>query len=121
MEAEDSWYLLEMQDILTNELLHLEELESQPFESDSVELPAGKGTCYLGKGVQFEYNGKKYDVTDAATLQEALKSDGIKWYWNKDRFRKYGGTTTATLDVYVVDKAGQAIPDCHLTLTKNVQ
>ena len=107
--------------MIKKEILQEDRLNDLVFNTEEVELPDIPGICYLGKGAQFEYNGRKYDITDAATLQEALKSDEIKWYWSKDRFRKYGGTTTATLDVYVVDTAGQAIPDCHLTLTKNVQ
>lgn len=116
----EHWNQVDAEKVITKELLQEDKLNELVFNAEEIELPAIPGMCYLGKGVQFEYNGKKYDVSDAATLQEALKSDGIKWYWNKDRFRKYGGTTTATLDVYVVDKTGQAIPDCHLTLTKNV-
>lgn len=119
----EKWYFIEMQQLLDNELLQANKLASLQLNADEVKLPAGKGICYSGIGVQFEYNNKKYDCTNdnLAILQEALKSGNVKWYWNKDRFRKYGGTTTATLKVGIVDLNANLIPDLSLEITKNVQ
>jgi hypothetical protein len=119
----EKWYFIEMQKLLDNELLQADKLNSLQLNADEVELPAGKGICYSGIGVQFEFGGKKYDSTDdnLAILQEALKSGHVKWYWNKDRFRKYGGTTTATFKVGIVNLNANLIPDLSLEITKNVQ
>lgn len=52
---------------------------------------------------------------------EAVAAGGVRWFWNRDDWRKYGGKSSASFDVYLVDKSGQAIPDCHLTgITKPV-
>ena len=114
------WYFIEMQKLLDNELLQADKLNSLQLNADEVKLPAGKGICYSGIGVQFEFGGKKYDCTNdnLAILQDALKSGNVKWYWNKDRFRKYGGTTTATLKVGIVDLNANLIPD--LSITKDI-
>ena len=117
------WYFFEIQQLLDHELLQADQLNSLQLKADEVELPSGKGLCYAGIGVQFEYDGHRYDCieTNLATLQEALKSGAIKWYWNKDRFRKYGGTTSATLKAYIMDCNYNRIPDLQLEVTKNIQ
>ena len=108
-----------MEKLLNNELLQAGKLNSLQLDADEVSLPDGKGICYTGIGVQFEYNGKKYDCTNAnlSALQEALKSGKVKWYWNKDRFRKYGGTNVATIKASIIDCNANLIPD--LTITKD--
>lgn len=122
MDGEE-WYFIDMQKLLDNELLQAGQLSILQLNADEVELPDGKGICYSGMGVQFEYEGKKYDASAAANfsvLQEALKSGKARWYWNKDRFRKYGGTHSADLQVFIVGKEGEKIPDFQLSVSKNV-
>lgn len=117
------WYFIEIQQLLDHELLQADQLNSLEFNADEVELPFSQGLCYAGLGVQFEYEGQKYDCIKAnlAPLKEALKSGAIKWYWNKDRFRKYGGTDSATLKAYIMDCNYNSIPDLQLELNKKVQ
>ena len=116
------WYFIEIEKLLNNELLKADELNALQLSTDDVELPAVNGICYIGMGVQMEFNGKRYDMTKANQdiIQEALKSGNTKWYWSKDRFRKYGGTDTATLNVYSIDNAGDKIPNFQLTVEKAV-
>ena len=86
-----------------------------------MELPNLIGIIYEGVGIQFEYDGKRYDVTDTATLTAALTSGSpLRWFWNKDRFRKYGGTDSATITAQYVDTQGRTVPDVKLSVTKNV-
>ena len=117
------WYFIEIQQLLDHELLQADQLNSLEFNADEVELPFNQGLCYAGLGVQFEYEGQKYDCIEAnlSTLKEALKSDSIKWYWNKDRFRKYGGKDSATLKAYIIDCNYNRIPDLQLEVTKYIQ
>jgi hypothetical protein len=56
-----------------------------------------------------------------STLKDALKSGAIKWYWNKDRFRKYGGKDSTTLKAYIMDCNYNSILDLQLEVTKNIQ
>lgn len=116
------WYFIEIERLLNNELLQKEQMEALQLKGDEVQLPKAKGIGYSGKGVQFEYGGKRYDATatNLAVLQEALQTGDVPFYWNRDRFRKYGGTTDATIDVYVTDKAGRKIPDLSLHITIQV-
>ena len=111
-----------MQPLLDNELLQKDRINATQFNTADVELPSGKGICYIGRGIQMEYNGERYEMCDdhLDIIKEALKSDEIKWYWNMDRFKKYGGTDSVTLDVHIVDKAGEFIPNLHLSILKNV-
>ena len=97
-------------------------METLQLKGDDIQLPKCKGAGYSGKGIQFEYGGKRYDTTAAnlAVLQEALQTGDVPFYWNRDRFRKYGGTTDATIEVYITDKAARKIPDLSLHLTKQV-
>lgn len=117
------WYFIEIQQLLDHELLQADQLNTLQFNADEVELPFSQGLCYAGIGVQFEYKGQRYDCIEAnlAILKEALKSGSIKWYWNKDRFRKYGGTTSATLKAYIMDCNYNSIPDLQLEVTKYIQ
>ena len=117
------WYFIEIQQLLDHELLQADQLNSLQFNADEVELPFSQGLCYAGLGVQFEYESEKYDCIEAniSTLKEALKSGNIKWYWNKDRFRKYGGTDSATLKAYIIDCNYNRIPDLQLEVTKYIQ
>ena len=117
------WYFIEIQKLLDHELLQADQLNSLQFNADEVELPFSQGLCYAGIGMQFEYEGQKYDCveTNLATLKEALKSGAIKWYWNKSRFRKYGGTDSATLKAYIIDCNYNSIPDLQLKVTKKIQ
>ena len=117
------WYFIEIQQLLDNELLQATLLNNLQLNADEVELPSGKGLYYTGKGVQFEYEGQRFDSTKANLdlLTEAMKSGSVKWYWNKDRFRKYGGKNTVTLDVVIADTNANLIPDLHLTVNKNIQ
>lgn len=116
------WYFIKIDQLLRNELLHAGELENLQLNTPDVALPGGNGICYMGLGVQLEHNGKRYDMTagNQSVVQEALRSGTAKWRWNRDRFLKYGGTGTATVDVFVVDKAGDRIPDCQLSVNKHV-
>lgn len=117
------WYFIEIQHLLDHELLKADQLNSLKFNADEVELPFSQGLCYAGLGVQFEYEGQKYDCIEAnlSTLKDALKSGNIKWYWNKDRFRKYVSKDSTTLKAYIMDCNYNSIPDLQLELTKNIQ
>lgn len=114
------WYFLKMDELLNNELLQAGKLETLNLAGDDVALPQGKGICYVGKGVQFEVDGTRHNLSDASALSQALKAGNAHWYWNRSLWRKQGGTNQAELDVYVTDLNGKTIPDLHLTVTKNV-
>lgn len=118
----DKWYFIEIEKLLNNELLQADKLDALLFNADEVELPSDNGICYTGMGVQMEFNGKRYDMTDGnqAVVQEALMSGNAKWYWSKDRFKKYGGAGNTSLSVFVVDKEGKRIPDLQLNISKTV-
>ncbi len=121
IEAENSpAYFIKTQELMDNELLQAEKLERLTLNGDDVELPFGRGICYLGKGVQFELDGVRYDISDTAALTEALKAGNAKWYWNRRAFRRYGDANTVDLHVYVVDKNGEKFPDLELNITKPV-
>lgn len=114
------WYFLKMEELLNNELLQAGKLESLVLQGDDVALPQGKGICYMGKGVQFEVDGARHNLSDTSALTAALKAGNARWYWNRSLFRKQGGTTSAELDVYITDLNGEKIPDLHLTITKTI-
>ena len=108
------------QKFLDNELLQAEKLERLNLNGDDVELPFGRGICYLGKGVQFELDGVRHDISETEALTMALKAGNAKWYWNRRAFRRYGDTDSVDLHVYVVDKNGEKFPDLELNITKPV-
>ncbi len=121
IEAENSpAYFIKTQELMDNELLQAEKLERLTLNGDDVELPFGRGICYLGKGVQFELDGERHDIGDVAALTEALKAGNAKWYWNRRAFRRYGDADTVDLHVYVVDKNGEKFPDLELNIIKPV-
>ena len=107
-------------DFLRNELLLEGKGNDITLNGDDVELPFGRGICYLGKGVQFELDGVRHDISETAALTEALKAGNAKWYWNRRAFRRYGDANSVDLHVYVVDKNGKAFPDLELNITKPV-
>ena len=117
------WYFIEIQQLLEKELLLSDQLNSLQFDGDEVELPLGPGLCYTGKGIQFEYEGKRYltSETNQTILTEALKSGTAKWYWNKTLFKKCGGKDSAQLHAYIVDKEGKRIPDLHLEINRSIK
>ena len=117
------WYFIDMQKLLDVELLQSKAINNVQLNSDVVKLPSGKGICYVGKGIQFEYNGQRYDATSAnqSQLNQALKSWAVAWYWNKVMAKKCWVSASAQLDVYVVDKDWKKIPDLHNTITKSVR
>ena len=116
------WYFIEIQQLLEKELLQADQLNSLQFDGDEVELPLGPGLCYTGKGIQFEYEGKRYLTSEAnqAILTEALKSGTAKWYWNKTLSKKCGGNGSATFNAYIVDKSGRRFPTLHLEINKPI-
>lgn len=118
----DYRYFIDMLKLLNNELLQSKQIESIQLNSNHVELPSSPWICYIGKWIQFEYDGQLYDMTtdNQTIIKEALQSGNVKWYWNKKIFKKYGGIGTAIIDAYVVDKAGKKIPDLHLSVNKTV-
>ena len=63
----------------------------------------------MGKGVQFEYEGKYYnsDEDNHALLTQLVQSDQpLKWRWNKELYRKQGGhKDEVSFDAYIVDKS----------------
>ncbi len=121
IEAENSpAYFLKTQELMDNELLQAEKLERLALNGDDVELPFGRGICYLGKGVQFELDGVRHDISETAALTEALKAGNAKWYWDRRAFRRYGDADTVDLHVYIVDKNGEKFPDLELNITKPV-
>jgi len=116
------WYFIEIQQLLEKELLLSDQLNSLQFDGEEVELPLGPGLCYTGKGIQFEYEGKRYLTSEAnqAILTEALKSGTAKWYWNKTLSKKCGGKDSATFNAYIVDKSGRRFPNLHLEINKPI-
>lgn len=116
----DKWYFLKNQELLNNEVLQADKLEALVLQGDDVELPQGKGICYVGRGIQFELDGVRHDITDAAALSQALKVGNVRWFWNRRMFRKQGGTSTAELEVYVTDLNGEKIPNVQLYFSKEV-
>lgn len=120
----DWWkrYFIEMQNLLNNELLQSDKIEKLQFNSDNIQLPSGQWICYTGVGIQFEFEWKKYMTTDTnqSILNQALKSWNIKWYWNRDTFKKCGGKDNAKINAYVVDREWKRIPDLHLNITKSI-
>ena len=119
----DYRYFIDIQPLLDNELLQKDKFNAILFNADEVALPSGNGICYVGKGIQLEYDGQKYDITvnNQAVILKALKSGNAKWYWNRDRFLKYGGAATVTFAVYITDINGNKIPNLTLTVKRNVQ
>ena len=117
------WYFIEIQQLLEKELLLSDQLNSLQFDGEEVELPLGPGLCYTGKGVQFEYGGKRYLTSEANqdVLTQALQSGTAKWYWNKTLFKKCGGKDSAQLHAYIVDKEGKRIPDLHLEINRSIK
>ena len=102
--------------------MHKSDIDAIQLTGDEVVLPSVPGIIYEGEGIQFEYGGQKYDVSDTSHLTSALTSDvSIRWFWNKPRFRKYGGTRSATIKAQYVDTRGKAVPDVSLTVKRNVQ
>lgn len=119
----EHWHEFNTQKFMETELLHKAEIEGLALSGEEVQLPSTEGLCYVGKGIQFEYAGKRYDMDgeNREVFLEAVAAGGVRWFWNRDAWRKYGGKSSASFDVYLVDKSGQAIPDCHLTgITKPV-
>lgn len=117
----DKWYFFDTAKFLDNEILHKSDINAIQLNLDDVELPNLVGIIYEGVGIQFEYDGKRYDVTDTAHLNTALTSGSpLRWFWNKDRFRKYGGTDSVTITAQYVDTQGRTVPDVKLSVTKNV-
>ena len=121
-EIQTWWFIydVDVEKFNEEEVLHVSELSQLSFNSDIVELPSRKGVCYVGKWIQFEYNGEKYDGNNDSTFVQAIHSwETIKWYFSKDRFRKFGWTNSVEIVVCGVDK------DCKLildkTITKNVE
>lgn len=118
----DKWYFFDTDKFLNNEILHKSDIDAIQLTGDEVVLPSVPGIIYEGEGIQFEYGGQKYDVSDTSHLTSALTSDvSIRWFWNKPRFRKYGGTRSATIKAQYVDTRGKAVPDVSLTVKRNVQ
>ena len=117
------WYFIEMEKLLEKELLLADQLNSLQLDADEVELPLGPGLCYTGKGVQFEYGGKRYLTSEANqdVLTQALQSGTAKWYWNKTLSKKCGGKDSAQLHAYIVDKEGKRIPDLHLEINRSIK
>ena len=106
---------------MNGEILHKSDIDAIQLNSDDVELPALTGIIYEGVGIQFEYDGKRYDVTDTAHLTAALASGApLRWFWNKTRCRKYGGNGTVILTAHYVDTHGKTVPDVKLSVTKTV-
>ena len=116
------WNLYNTDKFIDEEILSKSKIESIEFNSDDVQLPSGSGLCYVGKGIQLEYNGVRYNISDQSAWQNVVESwDDVKWYWNRKAFLKYGGGATTSFDVYVMDKNGQLVPDIQLNnVTKNV-
>ena len=118
----DKWYFFDTSKFLNNEILHKSDIDAIQLNSDDVELPNNVGIIYEGVGIQFEYNGQRYDVTDTAHLTSALASAApLRWFWSKARFRKYGGTGSVNLTAKYVDTHGKAVPDVTLSVTKSIR
>lgn len=118
----DKWYFFDTAKFLDEELLHKKTIEGIKLNADEVALPSIADICYTGKGIMFEYNGQKYDITDSAHLKAALTSGAtIRYFWNKKLYRKYGGTTTATIKALYIDTHGKYVPDVECTINKNIQ
>ena len=120
----DGWkrYFIKMQELLDKELLQSDKVNNIQLNGENVQLPSGKWICYTGIWIQFEFEWKRYLTIDSnkSILNQALKSWNIKWYWDKDTFKKYGWKGSASFDVYVVDKGWKKIPDLHLSINKSV-
>lgn len=119
---EGQWYFYNTDKFIEQEILYKSEIDAVALNSDDVELPSHSGLCYIGQGIQIKYNGTRYNIADQSSYQDIIQSwDDVKWYWNKKAFQKYGGTTTVTFDVHVMDKSGNLIPGIQLTATKSVE
>ena len=76
----------------------------------------------MGMGVQFDFEGKRYDIIDTAHLIAALTSGTpIHYFWNKERFLKYGGTTSVAIKVLYIDTHGKFVSDVVLEMSKKVE
>ena len=118
----DYRYFFDVNKLMKTELLQSSKINSIQLNWNDVALPNPKWICYTWKWIQFEYNGKRYNVSDQSTLNQALKSWNIKWYWNKKTFLKYGWKWSASFDVHLVDKDGKKIPDIEIkNITKTVK
>lgn len=102
-------YDIDVEKLLQYERLQKGMLDELAFDSDRVELPVSEGLCYVGKGVQFEYEGKYYnsDEENHALLTQLVQSEQpLKWRWNKELYRKQGGgKDEVSFDAYIVDKS----------------
>ena len=120
----DWWkrYFIEMQQLLNNELLQSKKIENLQLNSEDIALPNSKWICYTGIWIQFEFEWKRYVTTDTnqSILNQALKSWNIKWYWNKNIFKKHGWKDNSKFNVYIVDKDGNKIPDLNLNINKPI-
>ena len=120
----DKWYFYDTEKFLNEEILHRKDIDAVRLNAEDVPLPSITGISYTGQGVQFEYNGKRYDITDAAHLKAALTSGAtLRWFWNKTRYLKYGGIPSAqvTITAQYIDTHGCAVPDVACTIKKNIE
>ena len=105
------------------ELLHKSEIEAVTLSWDIVQLPSGRGLCYVWPWIQFEYKWKKYDFIkeNKSKFMEIVASNDIKWYRNKESCTKYGWKWNIELNVYVLDTHWKKLPDVQLKVTKSVR
>ena len=116
------WYSIDMQKLLEHELLQSDKIDKLQFYESEVELPYGPWVCYIGKWVMFEFEWERYSTTAAnqSVFIQALKSWNVKFFWNKDLFLEQSWNNLVKIDVYVVDKNGDKLPDLHLRIEKNI-
>ena len=115
-------YFIDMQKLLEHELLQSDKIDKLQFYESEVELPYGPWVCYIGKWVMFEFEWERYSTTAAnqSVFIQALKSWNVKFFWNKDLFLEQSWNNLVKIDVYVVDKNGDKLPDLHLRIEKNI-
>ena len=107
------------------ELLHKSEIEAVTlsWDIDIVQLPSGRGLCYVWPWIQFEYKWKKYDFIkeNKSKFMEIVANNDIKWYRNKESCTKYGWKWNIELNVYVLDTHWKKLPDVQLKVKKSVK
>ena len=119
----DKWYFYDTEKFLNEEILHKSTIDAIILNAEDVALPSITDICYTGKGVQFEYNGQRYDITDTAHLKAALTSNRpIQYFWNKTRYLKYGGKASgqATIKALYLDTHGHTVPGVEISVKKNI-
>ena len=114
------WYFFKTEEFIDNEILQKDAVDVA-FSSSAqvVNLPSSGGLCYIGPGIQFDVDGKSYEMTEQNrnTLVSAISAGKeIKWSFNRTIANEYA-TDTASVTVRILDHSGNLLPDIRRTIS----